>query len=678
MAGIPSNPLSRWSLKARLWAVFGLFLVLLLVVTSLGAMSQKRLMTQFTQVAEDVQPALLAATSFQQALLENEAALGFYLLTHEDRHKRRYLESLEALHQALQDIRSLPLASEDPRFAELLPLLEEELQRYAAFRERAIRYAENAGENYPGRRFGAQNINPVSQQILQLLSAMILSESEEEPSAERRDLLLELEQLRYNFANIMNGVRAYLAFRNQAALDEVALYRDSLEQGLERLRRHEALLTFDQADALEQLIPLKDRFFSALEELKRIHGSTGWRRDAELVRAEVAPLVDTMIEQANELVTVLKVRTMTETNQALADGQSLLALFGSVSLFGLLLGLGSAWWLQRSAILPLTHLAEVMEDIAAGEGDLTRRLEVRGKDEIARVSRAFNQFVDKIHTLVNRVAQVAQQVGATGANMESVARATEEGANRAQQETSQAAAAMNELQASASEVASSAGEAASAAQSADEASESGRTVIERNREAIAALADEVHQAAEVIQRLERDSEEIGKVLDVIRDIAEQTNLLALNAAIEAARAGEQGRGFAVVADEVRTLASRTQNSTEEIQAMIERLQGAARNAAQVMAGGETKAAETVEQASAAHEALEHIREAVRRITEINAHIAEAAREQQEVATTVSANVTVLNDIAEQTAAGCQQTASGSAELNRLTGELRELIGQFKI
>ena len=678
MAGTPSNLLGNWSLKARLWAAFGLFLLLLLVVTSLGAMSQKRLMTQFTQVAEDVQPALLAATGFQQALLENEAALGFYLLTHEERHKQRYLEGLDTLRQALADLRSLPIAKNNPRFAELLPQLDDELARYAAFREQVIRYAEDPGENYPGRRFGAQNINPVSQQILQLLSSMILSESEEETIPERRELLLELEQLRYNFANIMNGVRAYLAFRNKAALDEVALYRDSLEQGLARLRERGDLLTFDQADALEQLIPLKDRFFSALEELERIHGGAGWRRDSELVRAQVAPLVDTMIEQANELITTLKVRTMTETNQALADGQFLLSVFGSVSLIGLLFGMGAAWWLQRSTVVPLTHLAEVMEDIAAGEGDLTRRLEVRGKDEIARVSRAFNQFVDKIHGLVGRVAQVAHQVGNTGANMESVARATEEGADRAQQETNQAATAMNEMQASASEVANSASEAATAAQSAKEAGEEGHAVIECNREAIAALADEVHQATEVIQRLEKDSEEIGKVLDVIRDIAEQTNLLALNAAIEAARAGEQGRGFAVVADEVRTLASRTQNSTEEIQAMIERLQGAARNAAQVMASGEKKAAQTVEQASAAQEALEHIREAVRRITDINAHIAEAAKEQQEVATMVSANVTVLNDIAEQTAAGCQQTASGSAELNRLTSELRELIGQFKI
>jgi methyl-accepting chemotaxis protein len=255
---------------------------------------------------------------------------------------------------------------------------------------------------------------------------------------------------------------------------------------------------------------------------------------------------------------------------------------------------------------------------------------------------------------------------------------TRKGADKQQQETDEVAIAVNEMSASGQEVARNANSAADAAHNADVAADNGRQVVGHTIEAIDSLANEVKEAGAVIDRVEQDSESIGGVLDVIRGIAEQTNLLALNAAIEAARAGEQGRGFAVVADEVRTLASRTQQSTAEIQSMIERLQSGTREAVNVMDQSRQMAENTVGQAAKAGTSLEEINAAVTSIKDLNSQIACSAEEQSSVAEEINQKVTRISDITDQTAAGAQQTSSASNELNQLAETLKSLVGQFKV
>ncbi len=228
------------------------------------------------------------------------------------------------------------------------------------------------------------------------------------------------------------------------------------------------------------------------------------------------------------------------------------------------------------------------------------------------------------------------------------------------------------------EVARNASSASQAAQEADGEAGNGKQVVSASIDAINALAGEVEKAAEVIDKLETDSENISKVLDVIKGIAEQTNLLALNAAIEAARAGEQGRGFAVVADEVRTLASRTQQSTEEIHEIIERLQADAESAVQVMNTGRGQAQSSVEQAAHAGESLERIAKAVTTISDMNAQIASAAEEQTAVAEEINRNIVGITQAGQESAQGAQQTATSSEELAKLAARLQGLVSQFRV
>ncbi|WP_371911821.1 methyl-accepting chemotaxis protein [Pseudomonas sp. ok272] len=244
-------------------------------------------------------------------------------------------------------------------------------------------------------------------------------------------------------------------------------------------------------------------------------------------------------------------------------------------------------------------------------------------------------------------------------------------------EIEQVATAMNEMTATVQEVARHASQAAHSADSTDQQAVQGQQVVGRAVNAIDAVAIDIEHAVQVIARLQDDSKSISGVLEVIRGVAEQTNLLALNAAIEAARAGEQGRGFAVVADEVRTLASRTQQSTGEIQAVIEQLQSAAREAAAVMQQSQARARDSVEQAQLASGALEQITLSVTRINDMNAQIASAAEEQSSVSDEINQNVVNINDVADRVTDSAGQTAQASSQLARLAVDLQALVGQFR-
>lgn len=326
----------------------------------------------------------------------------------------------------------------------------------------------------------------------------------------------------------------------------------------------------------------------------------------------------------------------------------------------------------------LHRTIDMMEDIAQGEGDLTQRLEVASRDELGVLAEAFNRFIAHMQELISGVADATSRVSASASQVSATNEQTSGHVKQQKSEIEQVATAMNEMSASVQEVARSAQDAAASAKETDERSSEGRQEIGATVKQIENLAQDVERAAEVIQHLQGSSESIGQVLDVIREIAEQTNLLALNAAIEAARAGEHGRGFAVVADEVRTLAQRTQDSIHEIRATIERLQSGANEAVDVMHESRDRAGESVQQAERAGASFEAIATGINRINETTALIASAAEEQSAVAEDVNRNVNNIAEAAERTAQGASRSAGAGDELARLAAELEQRVQRFKV
>jgi methyl-accepting chemotaxis protein len=343
---------------------------------------------------------------------------------------------------------------------------------------------------------------------------------------------------------------------------------------------------------------------------------------------------------------------------------------------GAVIGLANYWMVNVILLKRLKRISEIANAIS--QNDISHECQMQSNDMIGEIIGAFNQMASNLRNMIGQISGATTQLAAAAEETSTVTDETSRGIQAQQCEIDSIASAMGEMTSTVQEVARNAADASSAAGSADGEAKNGALVATEAIGGIDALQSEVDSAAQVIRNLEKESENIGSVLDVIRGIAEQTNLLALNAAIEAARAGEQGRGFAVVADEVRTLASRTQHSTQEIQDMITTLQDGAGNAVKVMEGAQTKAQESSDLVEGAAESLAVIAGSVSAINDMNTMIASAAEEQSAVAAEMQNNMNNIREVADRSADGAQQTAQASEELARLASEQQSLMAKFRM
>ncbi len=386
--------------------------------------------------------------------------------------------------------------------------------------------------------------------------------------------------------------------------------------------------------------------------------------------------VSTAMEQTYQLNSAVLVFLDKQLEQRLEENrvQMVLLAVALVVVFLLIVYLYSGFYV--SIRTTLKKLGQVMNQVAAG--DMTVSFKAQSQDELGELGQVFNETVSKIHELIERVGQTVVEVERQADRVQLVSGESNQAVTGQRGQIDQVATAMNQMSATAQEVASSAAAAVGSAQSVNDETVTGRALVESQVGSIQRLAGEIDQSVAVINKLASDSASISQVLDVIKGIAEQTNLLALNAAIEAARAGEQGRGFAVVADEVRNLAKRTQQSTEEIESMIAKLQSGVSAAVKAMNTSHQMADNTVNESAKVQLALENILGAVGMIVDQNQQIATAAEEQTAVAQDIDQNIVQISQAGERTADGASQTEQASLELSGLVARLKQLISAFRV
>ncbi|MBD8148038.1 methyl-accepting chemotaxis protein [Pseudomonas fluorescens] len=422
---------------------------------------------------------------------------------------------------------------------------------------------------------------------------------------------------------------------------------------------------------------LPDQFSTSLQQagvsLQAYRAAVSQYRDSQVASAAALKIMsaqgDILLDRSNKLTAS---QTVVRDSDA-AQAKQLLLL---ATLLALLFGLFAAWAITRQIIIPLNQTLQVAERVASG--DLSHNLESARQDELGQLQRAMQSMTVGLRTLIGGISDGVTQIASAAEQLSAVTEQTSAGVNSQKIETDQVATAMNEMAATVQEVARNAEEASEAAVAADLQAREGDKVVGEAIAQIERLATEVGNSTIAMGDLKRESDKIGSVLDVIKSVAQQTNLLALNAAIEAARAGEAGRGFAVVADEVRSLAQRTQKSTEEIEELIVGLQNGTQQVATIMDNSRGLTDSSVELTRRAGSALESITRTVSTIQAMNSQIATAAEQQSAVAEEINRSVLNVRDVSEQTSSASEETAASSAELARLGIYLQTLVGRFRI
>ncbi len=494
-----------------------------------------------------------------------------------------------------------------------------------------------------------------------------------ESAVHRHDLLLTM-RAGFGYGGGIHLFKNYILRGKEKYIERFHASAKQVKQALQQYRQLPDLST-SETQALTTIEDVVNNYTRYLAQARNMvaEGKTARKIDA-MVKIDDSPALNafTVLQKRFDTMTDMYGKALDNNISGMLSQEMGLLTIIVITLLAVL------YILKNTITQRIGAAVDTMTDIARGEGDLTQRLDDNGNDEISVLAAQFNAFVEKMAELVGEVSKTSENLFSCMGVVTREAALTGQGVRDQQAELDQVATAMNEMSATVHEVANSAAEAASAANKADQEAINGRKVVAQSVSAIDSLAKEVQRAATVMEKLRADSEGISRVMDVIRGIAEQTNLLALNAAIEAARAGEQGRGFAVVADEVRTLASRTQESTAEIQQMVEGLQGGVNEAMQVMEKSRSEAQTGVEETERVQISLEALANAVTTINDSNMQIASAAEEQNQVAQEIDRNIANVSQVAGETAAGAQRTNHSADEMTGLVSDLQKVVNQFKV
>ncbi|WP_299793045.1 methyl-accepting chemotaxis protein [uncultured Shewanella sp.] len=421
--------------------------------------------------------------------------------------------------------------------------------------------------------------------------------------------------------------------------------------------------------------PANQKIAQLIDKLGSMQGSAKWQLNDDI--APLYDVIDPISGKISELVSLQLKVAAEEKDRVDEIYSSSMKIFIILTLIAVVASILISLWVTQAVMRPIDNIVSTLNTVRE-DSDLTVTFKTFNDDELGQISTNLTLVIEHLRGILNSISDAANTVGDSTIKLSEFTQQTNDRMHQQQSETEQTATAMNQMTATVAEVAQSATNAADSAKDAEGNATKGNGIVQQSVSSMSLLSNQIEQTSEVITHLASESQNIGSVLDVIKGIAEQTNLLALNAAIEAARAGEQGRGFAVVADEVRTLAQRTQESTQEIESMIEGLQKGVQEAVGAMKVGTEQVYDANEKANMAGEALNEIVLSVDNISNMNTQIATAAEEQSSVAEDINRSIIAISDIAQTSTMAAQELTSSVAELTNLSESMREQVSQFKL
>jgi methyl-accepting chemotaxis protein len=630
--------LGNVSVSRKLAIGFGLVLLMTLVITatgwsSLGALIERGdKLANISQVSEQTME-LRTARMRYESLYSSEAATGV-------------MTALDKLDTYLKQARGKISGADD------LKLLDAQIQAAADYRRafddmtRAIQAREASRTNLGATADAAvEEVNKIEQALIQHDNILQFNSAV--------DVSKLIQQARFQVRGYTFSGNPDFEKNANTAIDEAIVGVNTLA-----------------GDVSSQYIPQLQKANLAL---KGYRAAVGQYRDAQQVSRQA---LQKMADLGEQLLTLSDQLTTSQNAKRDADSQKAQSMLGFATVLALLFGVLAAWAITRQITLPLQQTLIAVDRVASG--DLTHNLKADRRDELGQLQGGIQRMTVSLRELIGGISDSVTQIASAAEELSAVTEQTSAGVNSQKVETDQVATAMHQMTATVQEVARNAEEASEAAVAADQQAREGDKVVTEAIAQIERLASEVAHSTEAMGELKRESDKIGSVLDVIKSVAQQTNLLALNAAIEAARAGEAGRGFAVVADEVRSLAQRTHKSTEEIEELILGLQNGTQQVASIMDSSLALTSSSVDLTRRAGGSLESITQTVSAIQAMNQQIAAAAEQQSATAEEINRSVINVRDVSEQTSAASEETAASSVELARLGTHLQGLVGRFRV
>ncbi len=664
--------LSNLSIRFKLSIGAGVFIFILLLLGVLVFISEKKVLGSVTQVVEVAQPRVLSAVKMSTEIKEAVGAFSFFLLSEEQGQKQEYESKVAVVDDQILQLKQLYQGLNDARRQELIGEIETTFNQIKQLNAELATIAGNVALRIPGQDYAAKKIGPLTQQSLSLLSNIANGEFEDEDAMK---LLHEIDQLWLSWTRFSGEIRAYLTFRTDDLKNTVQDFFQLIKEKQQNILES-GDLELDQEEAFEQMVQVAEKVEPHLAELFKIHSGEHWRADVSFIRSKLLPPQQKLDNLIAEL-TDLEKQAISETSEELVTDVN---YAGKFSLLLVILGIVIGTVVMLLAITVVTRrinaTVSALEDIAYGSGDLDQQLDASGNDEISRLALAYNTFVAKIKEVVDEVVNSAASLATESEKINASTLSSQEQVARQGSDLDVIELAVDAMATSSDQVSEKARSASEAAESASQYAQKGQSIVDEVVAAISNLSDEVENTTNVVHEVESQSEQIGMVLSVIRNISEQTNLLALNAAIEAARAGEQGRGFAVVADEVRTLSEKIHAETDEIQSIIHTLQDGAKKAVASMQKGVNSTQVTVEMAGNANEALQSISETIRTIVDMNTGIADLTHEQATSTQDIRQKVHSINASASETQKTVDSALESSTKFNAMAGNLNALVEQF--
>ena len=670
-----------FTVKNKLFAGFGIVLLSVTLISIFVFIKLSNVATIEKQLVELRLPTEMAGMQLEDGIHLSLAGLRGYILLGSnpaaaEKFKTERQQGWKLIDTSMTKMDSFAENWTDPNNIQSLQKMKGLLKEFRIAQQQ-IEDISHTPENIPALKILLTEAAPRAASILAAITRIIDQQSQHNATPEQLKLLKLLADSRGSFAIGLANIRAYLLSGDSQFADKFQEKWTLNETRYQQISNMTGLFSNQQLKEWNTYKNLRTEFSPLPEKMFKLRSNKDWNLANYWLASKAAPKAGAIMHIVKQMRTSQQQLSTTDQKQ-LTDNISVVKLSIILGLLiSLVIGIFVSIFIANLIITPLKKVVAHANSIS--NGDLTSPpLRLIGNDELTDLAKAVNNMNINLLTTIRHVHDSAIHISSSSEQLLATTQQTTHNIFEQQSQTEMVASAMNEMSSTAQEVSRHITGTSQAANEANSETIEGRKIVDGSIQAIQQLADQIDNTANVIHQLEEDSENIGKVLDVIKGIAEQTNLLALNAAIAAARAGEQGRGFAVVADEVRTLAGRTQESTAEINQVIEKLQLGSQKAVDVMNKSRKEAQSVVEQATQAGTSLSVISTAVEQINDMSSQIASAAEQQNSTAEEINRNIINISELGHETTSGAQETSAAAEGLNQLAIELKGLVEKFRI